>query len=127
MSSNPCFAYLAPVFRVADLPRSLEFYRDRLGFDLEFEHQGFYAGVVRDRCRIHLKCAPPPQRDHAAFTQAEHLDACIAVNDAPALAGEMASRGAPFSVPLRQMPYGREFFVRDPDGYVLGFVEPAEG
>ena len=30
-----------------------------------------------------------------------------------------------FSVPLRQMPYGVEFYVRDPDGYVLGFVEPA--
>jgi hypothetical protein len=30
-------------------------------------------------------------------------------------------------MPLRQMPYGKEFYVRDPDGYVLGFVEaPAE-
>jgi catechol 2,3-dioxygenase-like lactoylglutathione lyase family enzyme len=22
--------------------------------------------------------------------------------------------------------YGREFYVRDPDGYILGFVQPAE-
>jgi hypothetical protein len=29
-----------------------------------------------------------------------------------------------FSVPLRHMPYGREFYVRDPDGYIPGFVEP---
>jgi hypothetical protein len=29
-------------------------------------------------------------------------------------------------VPLRSMPYGREFYVRDPDGYILGFVEPAD-
>jgi hypothetical protein len=29
-------------------------------------------------------------------------------------------------VPLRRMPYGVELYVRDPDGYVLGFVEPAE-
>jgi hypothetical protein len=24
------------------------------------------------------------------------------------------------------MPYGTEFYVRDPDGYILGFVQPAE-
>jgi len=28
-------------------------------------------------------------------------------------------------VALRRMPYGTEFYVRDPDGYVLGFVQPA--
>lgn len=33
--------------------------------------------------------------------------------------------GAPFSVPLRTMPYGGEFYVRDPDGYIIGFVQPA--
>jgi len=24
------------------------------------------------------------------------------------------------------MPYGREFYVRDPDGYILGFIQSAE-
>ena len=28
--------YVAPVLQVADLERSLTFYRDQLGFDLEF-------------------------------------------------------------------------------------------
>jgi hypothetical protein len=28
-------------------------------------------------------------------------------------------------VTLRHMPYGVEFYIRDPDGYVLGFVQPA--
>jgi len=40
-----------------------------------------------------------------------------------ALASEMIASGASISVPLRQMPYGKELYVRDPDGYVLGFVE----
>jgi hypothetical protein len=30
-------------------------------------------------------------------------------------------------VPLRTMPYGIEFYLRDPDGYILGFVQPTEG
>ena len=29
-------AYIAPVFRVADLARSLAFYRERLGFERNF-------------------------------------------------------------------------------------------
>ena len=25
--------------------------------------------------------------------------------------------------PLREMPYGREFYIRDPDAYILGFMD----
>ena len=115
--------YVAPVLRVADLARSVAFYRDRLGFEVEFEYATFYASLVRDGCRIHLKCAPPPGRDAAAFEADEHLDACFVVAGAAALSARFKDAGAPFSVPLRTMPYGKEFYVRDPDGYILGFVE----
>lgn len=118
---------VAPVLRVADLGRSLGHYRERLGFAVEFVYEDAYAAVARDGCRIHLKCAPPAERDQAAFEAAEHLDACFTVRDACSLSSRFAEAGAGFSVPLRVMPYGREFYVRDPDGYILGFVEPAEG
>jgi catechol 2,3-dioxygenase-like lactoylglutathione lyase family enzyme len=118
--------YVAPVFRVADLGRSLAYYRDRLGFEIEFVYEGFYASVVRDGCRVHLRCAPPTARDQAAFEAAEHLDACFGVRRADALASRLAASGALFSVPLRRMPYGTEFYVKDPDGYVLGFVQPPD-
>ena len=117
------FLYIAPVFRVADLPRSLAFYRDRLGFAVEFVHESFYAGVCRNGCHIHLKCSPPAPRDQAAFEREEHIDACIGVSSAETLAESFASAGVAFVVSLRRMPYGIEFYVRDPDGYVLGFVE----
>ena len=118
--------HVAPVFRVADLARSLLYYRDQLGFDVEFNYEGFYAGVLRDGCHVHLKCAHPIERDQAAFEAAEHLDACFNVQDAQALASRFASAGASFSVPLRNMPYGREFYVKDPDGYILGFIQSTE-
>lgn len=119
-------SYVAPVFRVSDLARSLSYYHDRLGFEVEFNYEGFYAGVLRDGCHIHLKCSPPAGRDQTAFEAAEHLDACFGVQDAQDLASQFASAGAAFSVPLRTMPYGREFYVKDPDGYVLGFIQAAE-
>jgi predicted enzyme related to lactoylglutathione lyase len=117
--------YVAPVLRVADLGRSLMYYRDRLGFDLEFNYEGFYASVIRDGCRVHLNCSAPLERDQRAFEAAEHLDACFGVEDAEALANAFASSGAVLSVKLRSMPYGREFYVRDPDGYILGFIQPS--
>lgn len=118
--------YVAPVLRVADLGRSLTYYRHQLGFDLEFDYEGFYASVIRDGCRVHLNCSAPLERDQKAFEAAEHLDACFGVEDAEALANAFASSGAVFSVKLRSMPYGREFYVRDPDGYILGFIQPSD-
>jgi catechol 2,3-dioxygenase-like lactoylglutathione lyase family enzyme len=115
--------YIAPVLRVADLRRSLSYYRERLGFDVEFNYGGFYACVARDGCRIHLKESNPPERDASAFETAEHLDVCLGVADAQALATQFAAAGVGFSVPLRSMDYGEEFYVRDPDGYILGFVQ----
>jgi catechol 2,3-dioxygenase-like lactoylglutathione lyase family enzyme len=123
--NEPALDYVAPVLRVADLARALAFYRDRLGFALEWDYEGFYACVARDGCRIHLNRAPPVPRDQAAFEAAEHLDACFVVTGAGALSAQFASAGATFSVALRTMPYGQEFYVRDPDGYILGFVEAA--
>jgi hypothetical protein len=85
--------YVAPVLRVADLAHSLTYDRDRLGFAVEFEYGGLYAGILRDDCRVHLKCSPPPQRDRAAFEVAERLDACFGVRDAETLAARVASAG----------------------------------
>jgi catechol 2,3-dioxygenase-like lactoylglutathione lyase family enzyme len=117
--------YIAPVLRVADLSRSLTFYRDQLGFTVEFVDEGFYAGVCRDDCRIHLKCAPPTPRDQAGFERDEHIDICVGVRNASSLSAVFTVASVPLVVPLRERPYGTEFYVRDPDGYVLGFIQPA--
>ena len=126
MTAGGALRHIAPVFRVADLARSIRFYRDALGFELEFSYEDFYASVRREGCHVHLQCAPPAPRDQAEFERQEHLDACVIVEGIEALAARFAAAGAPFSVPLRRMPYGAEFYVRDPDGYILGFIEPAE-
>jgi catechol 2,3-dioxygenase-like lactoylglutathione lyase family enzyme len=117
--------YIAPVFRVADLARSIAFYRDRLGFALEFNYENFYASVWRDGCRLHLQCAPATPRDQAAFEREERIDVCVGVSDAATLSSSFAAAGVKFSMSLREMPYGTEFYVRDPDGYILGFIQPA--
>ncbi len=119
--------HVAPVFRVADLDRSIRFYRDRLGFELEFVHAGFYASLRRGGGRIHLNCGVPVVRDQAALERAEHIDVCFVVPSAAAIWAQFEAAGVVPWVALRAMPYGREFYLKDPDGYLLGFVEPAPG
>jgi catechol 2,3-dioxygenase-like lactoylglutathione lyase family enzyme len=63
-------------------------------------------------------------RDQAAFERDEELDACVAVSSAEKFAAEFSAAGVSFSVSLRTMPYGIEFYVRDPDGYIIGFLQP---
>jgi len=116
-------SYVAPVFVVRDLERSLPYYRDRMGFAIDFVYEGAYASVVRDGCHIHLKSGTAEVRESSFAGDADHIDACFSVLKVSALACEFEVAGVTFSVPLRQMPYGHEFYVRDPDGYTLAFVQ----
>src|SRR5689334_14024084 len=103
--------YIAPVFVVRDLHNSIAFYRDQLGFEIDFTYDSFYASVSRDNCHIHLRCGRPTQRDQAALARDESIDASISVMNAEALAAAYESAGVTFAQTLRQMPYGLEFYV----------------
>ena len=116
---------ISPQFLVDDLARSIEYYGRRLGFDLDFQYQDFYASVSRDGCAIHLKAAPKNEADRAHHQEQEHLDAYIGVRNAAALHDELQSRGAMVTKPLEDRPWScRDFYVQDPDGYILCFSEP---
>jgi len=116
----------APQFLVARLDASLAFYEERLGFSRDFVYEGFYASVSRDRAVIHLKCAPKLEAERAHRRSEEHLDAFLIVSGVGELRDELVRRGAPISKPLERRPWGAtDFYVEDPDGYILCFSEPA--
>ena len=120
----PSIAAAAPQFLVEKLADSLDFYERRLGFARDFVYEGFYASVSRDRAVIHLKCAPKLEAERAHRRSGEHLDAYLVVSGVAELYAELVGRGAPIARPLEQRPWGtRDFYVEDPDGYVLCFSE----
>ncbi len=115
---------IAPQFLVDDLDRAIAYYRDQLGFALDFQYQSFYAAVTRDGIAIHLKCAPKSAADREHRKQNEHLDAYIAVRGIRGLFSELKTRGAQVFKPLEERPWGcLDFFIEDPDGYILCFSE----
>ena len=116
---------IAPQFLVDDVERSIAYYRDHLGFEVDFVYDSFYASVSRDGCAIHLKHAPKIAADRAHRKQHEHLDASIAVSGIRDLFSELQTRGAIVLKPLEQRPWAcLDFYVEDPDGYILCFSEP---
>src|SRR5207237_1335480 len=63
----------ATVFVVQDVLRSVEHYRDVLGFQVEFTYGAptFYAGVERGGVLIHFRAAPrPPPRSRSRSSRA---------------------------------------------------------
>jgi uncharacterized glyoxalase superfamily protein PhnB len=108
----------AAVFVVQDVPRSVDHYRDVLGFRTEFTYgePTFYAGVERDNVLIHLQAASETKR------QPGHGAINVFVTDVDALYKELKSRGARTLNEPKDYPYGmRDFDVLDLDGNQLSF------
>lgn len=116
---------VAPQFLVDDLEAAIAYYRDRLGFDVDFNYQSFYAAVSRDGFAIHLKCAPKTVSDRLHRKENNHLDAYIGVTGVNALHDELRGRGALITRSLQAQPWScLDFYVEDPDGHILCFSEP---
>lgn len=118
---------IRPFFIVKDLPASIAFYRDRLGFQVDFQGPAgdvYYAGVSRDGIGLMLKTITPdvpPQPNHTRHEWAR-WDASIHTQDPDALFDEFSWRGVSFVKTLSFIDEGLwGFEVSDADGYVLAF------
>lgn len=123
---------ISPFFIVSDVPTSLSFYRDRLGFEITFqgpEPDDIFFGIVRrGGAQILLKAigvAPVPNYTRDVKQGIARWDAFVSVPDPDALAAEFASRNVEFFEPLKDTDTGlRGFEVKDADGYLLFFGRP---
>ena len=116
---------MSPQFLVADIERSIEFYTRNLGFDIEFRYEDFYAGIVKDGYSIHLKLGKPAKNARKGYRNNEDLDIVFAVDSIEDLYEALSIRPIEFVQPLRDMPYGKEFYIMDPDGYIIAFMSAA--
>jgi len=114
---------IAPQFFTRDIPGTLVYYREKLGFEClgTWQDPPVYAIVARDRHAIHFRCAEPPTPNPNKYSD-ELLDAYFLIEDADALYVEYAARGVEFVREPADMPWRcREFVVKDSDGRLLAF------
>ena len=116
--STSALRSVATIFVVQDVTRSIQHYRDALGFRVEFTYgePAFYAGVERDNVLIHLQAASDTKR------QPGQGAVYVFVTDVDALYQELTSRGANTLQAPKDYPYGmRDFEAVDLDGNQLSF------
>jgi uncharacterized glyoxalase superfamily protein PhnB len=114
---------IAPQFFTTNIPATLAYYKDKLGFEClgTWQDPPVYAIVTRDQHAIHFRCAEPPIANPDKYAD-ELLDAYIRIEDADALYAEYAARGVEFSRGLADTPWqSREFVVKDCDGRLVAF------
>ena len=114
---------IAPLFFTTDIPATLAYYKDKLGFECfgTWLDPPVYAIVARDQQVIHFRCAAPPTANRNKYED-ELLDAYLLVENADALYSEYAARGVEFTRGLGNTPWNsREFVLKDCDGRLLAF------
>jgi catechol 2,3-dioxygenase-like lactoylglutathione lyase family enzyme len=130
--TRPEVGGIAPLFIVRDVPASLAFYREKLGFEVTFqgpEPDDIFFGIVqRGRAMIMMKevgVDPVPNCTRDIGQGIARWDAYVHVPDPDDLAAEFASRKVKFFAPLHDTDDDlRGFELRDADGYVLFFGRP---
>ncbi len=100
--------------RVANLQRALAFYRDRLGFTVEWVYEGQYASVsCGPRLTFHLQEAQEDVGKGSCYLFCANVDA---IHD------RLQRDGVAIETEIGDRDYGtRDFALRDPDGNQLTF------
>lgn len=121
----PIFKSVIPILFVRDVTVSAAFFREKLGFELDFLHGSppFYGAVSRNGIWIHLRLVQEPYFAVAAAKEKSLILASIEVSNVQGLFEEFKARGVEFAQPLTKQAWGgTDFHVRDPDGNVISFV-----
>lgn len=116
---------IVPVLFVRDVPASAAYFRDRLGFEIDFLHGSppFYGSVSRDDVCVHLRYVRQPNFAELAGREVSLILATVEVADVHALFSELEERGAEIAQLPTAKPWGgTDVHVRDPDGNVISFV-----
>ena len=126
---------VTPFFIVDDLAKTLEFYQDRLGFNVLYQGGGngkvkdFWAFVGRDRVMLNFKYIASdihPQPNHTRHEWAR-WDAYIFTSDPDSVYAEFCAKDVPMRQELANTNDGlRAFEITDNNGYVLCFGCPIE-
>ncbi len=115
-----------PVVFVLNVQTSAAFFRDKLGFAIDFlhGHPPFYASVSRGAARLHLRFVHEPVITPGVREREEGLlSAFLDVDNIKGLFAEYKAAGVNFAHPLRKEPWGGSAFtVLDPDGNYICFA-----
>ena len=122
------------ILAVSDVDRSLAFYRDLIGFEVEATYDDPpYATLTLAGTRLSLaeQGHPADDRPGVAMTAPEdpneaNVVLVVEVTDARTRYAELEAKGARFLAEPYEPPWGGcRFFCVDPDGYLVEIEQPS--
>jgi glyoxylase I family protein len=133
-------ASMTPLLQVFDMPRAIEFYREKLGFEIAMhspeietvEGRYFHWCLLRrDGALLMLNTAydegeRPPEPDEIRWAGHAHTVLFVDCPELDAFREELRTRGLDIAPPQTSNYGMRQIEVTDPDGYGLCFQCPAD-
>lgn len=117
-----------PLLTVQDIDRSVEFYRDQLGFSVvgnaETDGKLFWCRLERGGSCIMLQQAE--EEDGPAEGRGRGISLYVVCDDTDAVHAELANRGLQLSPPSVAYYGMKQLFVPEPDGYSICFESPTD-
>lgn len=118
---------LVPLLNVEDVGSAAYFYKDALGFRLEesYERDGELVWAFLSFGSVRIMLHQPPWAESDARRGAQAWTGTVLflwVEDARALHADLTARGYEVSALKAAENGAEEFYMRDPDGYELGFA-----
>ena len=114
--------------RTTNLDKTIDFYVDKLGFELEFKFQDFYAGIkVAGGQSFHLKLVDDKDPSIDVVQTDGHQHLLFGTDELDAAAERFERNGVIFREGITATDWGaRTFYVLDDQGHVLCFAESTE-
>jgi catechol 2,3-dioxygenase-like lactoylglutathione lyase family enzyme len=110
--------------RTTDLASSIRFYTTKLGLQLEFQYEDFYAGIRAGDQVFHLKLVDEKDPSIQFVEDGDHFHLYFQTDGADATAAAIKANGVTLAKDVHDTPWAtREFVLKDDQGHTVYFGE----
>ena len=113
---------IAPQIRTTDMKSSVEFYTTKLGFEVAFNFEDFYAGIRAGDHTFHLKLVDEQDPSIPFVEEGGHLHLYFESDDINAVAERLKENGVALVKDVHDTDWQtREIVLHDDQGHTLYF------
>jgi len=116
---------IAPQLRTTDMKSSIAFYTEKLGFEVAFNFEDFYAGIKAGDYTFHLKLVDEPDPSIPFVDEGGHLHLYFETDDVRGVAERLKENGIVLVKDVHDTDWQtREIVLNDDQGHTLYFGQP---